>query len=186
MHTEGHPLMEKVQFFEWCERQSRRFELANGRPILPDEQSRAHSAICTNLVFQLASMLDTRRYSVIGGRFALETGPRSIRLPDVMVEPHIADNAISATDALLLVEVLSPSTMHIDFHEKLDEYKGLAALGTYLICAQDDARVWMWTRSESVWPDASEVLEGLDAAVQVPILGIALPLADIYRNIDLR
>jgi hypothetical protein len=44
----------------------------------------------------------------------------------------------------------------------------------------------MWTRSESVWPDAPEVLEELDAAVQVPILGIALPLADIYRNVSVR
>jgi hypothetical protein len=45
-----------------------------------------------------------------------------------MVEPYIADNAISASDALLLVEVLSPSTMHIDFHKKLEEYKGLSGL----------------------------------------------------------
>jgi hypothetical protein len=76
--------------------------------------------------------------------------------------------------------------MHVDFHEKLDEYKGLPALGTYLICAQDEARVWGWTRSEGAWPDAPEVLEGLAAAVQVPSLGITLPLADIYRNVTLR
>jgi hypothetical protein len=44
----------------------------------------------------------------------------------------------------------------------------------------------VWTRSEGAWPAAPDVLEGLDAAVQVPILGIALPLADIYSNVDLR
>lgn len=87
-------------------------------------------------------MLDSRRCSVIGGRFALETGPCSIRLPDIMVEPYIDNSAISANDALLVIEVLSPSTMHVDFHEKLEEYKGLPALGTYLICAQHKARVW--------------------------------------------
>jgi Uma2 family endonuclease len=87
---------------------------------------------------------------------------------------------------LLLVEVLSPSTMHVDFHEKLDEYRGLPALGTYLIFAQDEARVWVWTRSDGAWPEAPEVLEGMEAAVQVPILGITLPLAELYRNISLR
>jgi hypothetical protein len=44
----------------------------------------------------------------------------------------------------------------------------------------------VWTRSGGAWPDAPEVLEGLDAAVEVPILGITLPLADIYRNVSVR
>jgi Uma2 family endonuclease len=102
-----------------------------------------------------------------------------------MVEPFNQENARATVSALLLVEVLSPSTMHIDLHEKLDEYKGLAALGSHVICAQDEARVWVWTRSDG-WPDAPEVLEGLGAAVEVPVLGITLPLADIYRNVSLR
>jgi Uma2 family endonuclease len=167
MHAEPRVPMEKVQFFKWSERQTRRLELANGRPILPEEQSRAHSAICTNIVFQLASMLDTRRYSVIGGRFALETGPRSIRLPDVMVEPYINDNAIRATDALLLVEVLSPSTMHVDSHEKLDEYEGLAAL-------KELGRMRRMYLRASMPPSKR------------PSFRITLPLADIYRNVTVR
>ena len=76
--------------------------------------------------------------------------------------------------------------MHVDFHEKLDEYKGQPALGTYLICAQDEARVWVWTRNEGAWPDAPDVLEVLEATVQVPVLGIVLPLGEIYRNVTLR
>ncbi|MBV9066876.1 MAG: hypothetical protein JO004_14075, partial [Methylobacteriaceae bacterium] len=116
----------------------------------------------------------------------VETGESSIRFADVMVEPFTRENARSTSDALVLLEVLSPSTMHVDFHEKLDEYKGLQPLGSYVICAQDEARVWAWTRHEGAWPDAPEVLEGLDAAVALPVLGIILPLAEIYRNITLR
>jgi Uma2 family endonuclease len=103
-----------------------------------------------------------------------------------MVEPFTTENARSTANALLLIEVLSPSTMHIDFHEKVDEYKGLPALGSYVICAQDEARVWVWTRSDGAWPDAPDVLEGLDTAVQIPVLGITLPVADIYRNVSVR
>jgi hypothetical protein len=185
MHAEPRGPMEKAQFFKWSERQTRRFELANGRPKVPEEQSRTHSAICTKIVFQLASMLDTRRYSVIGGRFALETGPRSIRLPDVMVEPYIADNAISASDALLHRRGALALDDACRLSREARQYKGLAALGSYVVCAQDEARVWVWTRSDG-WPDAPEVLEGLDAAVHVPVLGITLPLAEIYPNVMLR
>lgn len=55
-----------------------------------------------------------------------------------------------------------------------------------MIWAQDEARVWVWTRHDGAWPEAPEVLEGLEAVVQAPILGIALPLAEIYRNVTLR
>jgi hypothetical protein len=44
----------------------------------------------------------------------------------------------------------------------------------------------VWTRGDGAWPDAPDVIEGLDAAVEVPVLGITLPLAEVYRNIDLR
>jgi Uma2 family endonuclease len=148
--------------------------------------TKAHARICTNVVAALLARLDPEKFDIVQGDFAVETGDRNIRFADVLVEPFSGENARSTANAMLLVEVLSPSTMHIDFHEKLDEYKGLAALGTYVICAQDEARVWVWTRSDRAWPEAPEVLEGLNAAVAVPALGITLPLAEVYRNITFR
>lgn len=178
--------MDKAQFFDWLERQDRKHELADGRVVMLPYVTRPHSQICTNVILALGARLDPARFGIHGGEFAIDTGDRSIRFADVMVEPFSHENARSTVNALLLVEVLSPSTMHVDFHEKLDEYKGLQPLGSYVICAQDEARVWVWTRDEGAWPDAPEVLEGLDAAVALPVLGITLPLAQIYRNISLR
>jgi Uma2 family endonuclease len=178
--------MDKAQFFDWLEHQERKHELADGRVAMMPWVTRPHARICTNVVIALSDRLDRTRFDIAQGDFAVETGERSVRFADILVESFSGENARSTTNALLLVEVLSPSTMHVDFHEKLDEYKGLAALGSYLICAQDEARVWVWTRSDGAWPDAPDVLEGLDAAVEVPVLGITLPLAEIYRNITLR
>jgi Uma2 family endonuclease len=178
--------MDKAQFFAWLERQDRKHELADGRVVMLPWVTRPHARICTNVVVALTGRLERERFDVVQGDFAVETGDRTVRFADVLVEPFNPESARSTDNALLLGEVLSPSTMHIDFHEKLDEYKGLPALGTYLICAQDEPRVWVWTRQDGAWPDAPEVLEGLAAAVQVPSLGITLPLADIYRNITLR
>lgn len=179
--------MDKTQFFAWGELQEERYELANGRIVVLPFVTRNHERVVTNLVIALGQHLDRTRFDVAHGDFAVETGDRSIRYADVMVEPFDPDgSARSTTNALLLVEVLSPSTMHVDFGEKLEEYKSLPALGTYLICAQNEMRAWVWTRRDGDWPGAPEILEGQDAAVAVPALGIDLSLADIYRNIAVR
>jgi Uma2 family endonuclease len=178
--------MGKAQFFDWLEHQERKYELADGRVVMMPWVTKAHARICTNVVAALLARLDPEKFDIVQGDFAVETGDRNIRFADVLVEPFSGENARSTANAMLLVEVLSPSTMHIDFHEKLEEYKGLAALGTYVICAQDEARIWVWTRSDRAWPEAPEVLEGLNAAVAVPALGITLPLAEVYRNVTPR
>ena len=178
--------MDKAQFFDWLEHQERKHELADGRVVMMPWVTRAHARISTHVVAALLARLHPEKFDITQGDFAIETGDRSVRFADVLVEPFNPESARSTDKALLLVEVLSPSTMHVDFHEKLEEYEGLPALGTYLICAQDEARIWVWTRQEGAWPQAPEVLEGLDAVVQVPILGAALPLAEIYRNVTLR
>jgi Uma2 family endonuclease len=178
--------MDKAQFFDWLEHQDRKYELADGRVVMMPWVTRPHARICTNVVVALTQRLDRERCDLVQGDFAVETGDRSVRFADVLVEPLNPESARSTASALLLVEVLSPSTLHIDFHEKLEEYRELPALGTYLICAQDEARVWVWTRADGAWPEAPEVLEGLEAVAQVPILGVALPLAEIYRNVTLR
>ncbi len=179
--------MDKNQFFRWLERQERRCELADGRVVLLPFVTRNHGRIAGNVFTALANRLDPSRFDVMWGDFAVETGDRSVRYADVMAEPFGEDGkARSTTNALLLVEVLSSSTMHVDFGEKREEYLSLPMLETYLICAQDEARVWAWTRQEGRWPDAPDILEELDATAPVPILDLALPLAEIYRNIALR
>jgi hypothetical protein len=129
--------MDKAQFFDWLEHQERKHELADGRVVMLPYVTRPHSQICTNAILALGARLDLTQFGIHGGEFAIETGDRSVRFADIMVEPFTEENTRSTAKALLLIEVLSPSTMPVDFHEKLDEYKGLAALGSYVICAQD-------------------------------------------------
>ena len=176
--------LDKTQFFAWSERQERKYELADGRVVVQPYVTRHHARLCTNLMAALISRLDRAVYDITQGDFAVETGPKSVRYADVMVGRFGVDGHVrSTTSALMLAEVLSSSTMHVDFGEKLEEYRRLPELGTYFICAQNEARVWVWTRADGRWPDAPDILEGLDAVVSVPVLGVALPLADIYRNV---
>lgn len=179
--------MDKDQFFAWLDRQERRHELMDGRVVVLPFVTRNHMRMGVNVCAALIARLDRSRFDISTGDFAVETGNRSVRYADITVEPFGPEGgARSTTNALLLLEVLSPSTMHVDFGEKLEEYKGLPALGAYLICAQDEARVWIWTRQDGLGPDAPEILAGIESAVPVPALGIELPMAEIYRNVSRR
>ena len=179
--------MDKASFFAWTERQERKYELADGIVVMMANVTRHHARICTNIVVALSKQLDRDRYDITQGDFAIETGEKSVRYADVMVEPFGAGGKDRSTlSALLLVEVLSPSSMHVDFHDKLHEYQETPALGTYIICAQDSRRAWVWTREGGVWPREPHILETAEALIDVPALGVTLPLAEIYRGLDVR
>ena len=176
--------MDKARFFDWIAHEECRYELAHGRVSMLPFVTRHHALICSNIMISLGTRLDRSAYGVTQGDFAVETGEDSVRYADVMVEPFAVDGgARSTTAALLLIEVLSPSTMHIDFGAKREEYLALASLGSYVVCAQDQPRAWVWTRVDGQWSGAPAIVEGLDASVAIPILDIALPLAEIYAHV---
>ena len=187
MNVVSRQRMDKASFFAWTDRQERKFELADGVVVMMANVTRHHARICTNVVAALLARLDRGQYDITQGDFAIETGEQSVRYADVMVEPFGAVGADRSTlSALLLVEVLSPSSMHVDFHEKLHEYQAIPALGTYIICAQDSRRAWAWTREGGAWPKEPQIFETADALIDVPALGIKLPLAEIYSGLDVR
>ncbi len=86
-------------------------------------------------------------------------------------------------EPFLLVEVLSPSSAYVDMHEKLAEYLAMPTLLAYAVCAQDSRRVWLWRRDESGWPGRPAELFRAEDAVEIPLLALTIPLADLYFGI---
>jgi Uma2 family endonuclease len=187
MNVRTAPRMDKASFWRWFTAQERRFELFDGVPRMLPHVTRHHDRICTNIVAWLLQAIDRDRFDLSTGDFAIETGPRSIRFPDIMVHPFVADDpkGRSTVVAPLLVEVLSDSTAREDHGPKLAEYGGLAGVGCYLICAQDEARARLWSRAaDGTWPAAPVLFTSLDGVVVIPSLGITLPMAEIYRRVQ--
>jgi Uma2 family endonuclease len=177
--------MDKDDFYRWLERQERRFELVDGRPGRMNGVTFDHGRIATNLVAMLHRSLDHSRFALVAGEFAVEIGD-TVRYPDVMVcAPEREGKSRSAQHPILLVEVLSETSLAIDLHDKADEYLSLPTLGTYCVLSQDGAKAWVWTRAEDGMAASPDEVFGLDKTLVVPALGLALPLADIYRGIAL-
>jgi Uma2 family endonuclease len=85
----------------------------------------------------------------------------------------------TVTNPLLIVEVLSPSTQRYDREEKAAHYRRIPSLESYVLISQDEQRLEVFSRNQ----DGSWTLrEARNGAVDLPAIGCALAVADVYRN----
>ena len=175
--------MSKEAFLAWVERSEGRYELAGGRVVMMVRVTLSHALVTSNLIRTLTTRLEPERYNVVAEAFAVNIGP-SVRFPDVLVQPAQADKkALEAIAPILIAEVLSPGTLHIDFGDKRQEYLSLPSLDSYLIVAPDEPRVWIWQRIDGEFPAEPEIVEGADRQFVLPALGVEIALGEIYRGI---
>ncbi|MBS7544801.1 Uma2 family endonuclease [Ancylobacter oerskovii] len=174
----------KDAFLRWNETQEGRYEFVEGKIMMMTGASWGHVEIAGNLQTLLRSGLDRSRFAVGQSDFAVETA-RGLRYPDVFVQATGVDrHAYVSTAPILLAEILSPSSLETDLRQKVEEYTALPSLSAYVVLAQDEPRLWLWQRGEDgAFPHAPEMIEGADATLPLPALGVSLPLAAIYEGV---
>jgi Uma2 family endonuclease len=177
--------MDKPAFLDWLDQVEERYELVGGRVVMMVRASRAHGIIVRNLVLMLHARIDPRQWTVIA-EFGLDAGPQTLRFPDILVDrAGGAPGDFTATAPVLAVEVLSPSTAAIDLGDKAAEYLRLSSLAAYLVFAQDEAKAWVWERSDGSFAAGPVVIAGMDSAISVAALGLKLPLASVYADLKI-
>jgi hypothetical protein len=65
------------------------------------------------------------------------------------------------------------------------EYLRLPSLAAYLVLSQDEVKAWAYIKGSEDHP-GPQMIAGTSASINVPALGIDLPLAEIYgvaRNV---
>ena len=180
------PRMSIEAFEAWAERQSGRYELVRGRPVMMNQTSWNHSKITTNLLALVLTSINRDIFHVAAGDFALQTGEDTLRLADILITPSNRSARDRRTDeAVAIIEVLSPSTTSDDFGPKQIEYLALPSLQTYLIVAQDQTCVWAWIKGEDGFPEKPDVIETLDASISIAPLNLSLAMSEIYRHVEL-
>lgn len=177
--------LDKAAFCAWLDAQEQRHEWKEGRVVQMTNVTKAHARAAANFVRAISARLDLDRWSVTQSDLGVED-EEFIRFPDVIVEPmDTDDDSRRARQPVLLVEILSPSSVGTDFTEKLAEYTTFASLQAYIIASQDEPILWIWRRSAETgaFPATPVEISGRDAHVEIPGLGIALPLAELYRGV---
>jgi Uma2 family endonuclease len=82
----------------------------------------------------------------------------------------------------VIIEVLSPSTERFDRGQKFQHYWRIPTLQTYVLIAQDQARVERFTRQETN-EFLLAVAAGRDRAIELPSIDCNLALADLYAQV---
>jgi Uma2 family endonuclease len=103
--------------------------------------------------------------------------------PDASVVCRPNPQTDSFQDApAVLFEVFSRRTRRIDEGEKKDAYLTIPTLSVYVMIEPETAAVVAFRRTEGGF--VREVYQGLDAVIPLGEIGIELPLAEIYEDVE--
>ncbi len=176
--------MRVAEYREWAATRpdDERWELIEGVPVMMSPAKGRHQRIVTNLVKRLDDLAERRGRGAYPGLAILsEAMDDYAPIPDVVVQCGLPPEDGYTSDPLLVAEVLSPSTLIIDRGRKTEFYQSVPSLAVLLLVHQDEARVEVWRRA----PDWSVQFAGLDAVIDLPELGGALPVSAIYARLTL-
>ena len=178
------------EYFAFTETQpdNEKWELIDGEPILNASPSRSHQTIFWNLALLIGTIQRQRPQSwEASPGVGVRVSDTSLPEPDIFIVPAGSARRDpyrrETSDVLVAFEILSPSTAERDLRWKRTAYTSLPSLTHYVVIAQDAVDIVVFARGAGF---AERHLRSLADTFELPALGISLPLAEIYRDTDLR
>ena len=170
------------EFLAWEDRQELRHEFDGLRPIAMVGGTFAHATIQTNLAISIGSRLRGQSCRFVGNDLKIEVAG-SIRYPDgFVVCTPVNPDAKVVRDPVVIFEVLSPSTAATDQFVKNREYEATPSVRRYVMLAQTRIAATVFAREGESWTGH---LLAEDAMLAMPEIGIEVPLAELYADLDL-
>jgi Uma2 family endonuclease len=170
------------EFYAWAERQrDGRFELEDGRVIAMAPERALHARTKLRACLALRDALAGRGTGCEvfpdGLTVAIDDG--SAYEPDVLVQcgERLAPDAIAATQPVIVVEVVSPSTNQRDMTTKLVGYFRLDSIRHYLI-VDAEKRIVVHHQRTGGEALATRILAGGALALDPP--GISVRIEDLF------
>jgi Uma2 family endonuclease len=163
------------EFLDWERSQPERYEFDGIQPVAMTGGSRIHSRLGTRLLLALGSRVKPP-CEAFGPDLKVLTTGRS-RYPDVSVVCAASDDESDVIEPVVVCEVVSPSTALTDRRVKAIEYAAVPGILVYVVLEQDRSEVTIRRRSAAWEP---EIVAGLDAMLELPEIGVSIPMAAIY------
>ena len=176
-----------AEFLAWAPPDDRRYELIDGRITAMNAPSGAHTFISANLVRHVGNHLESRPGCSVRSDAGIvpNSGRATYFQADVAVTcTHHRRGEQAVPDPILIIEVLSPSTGEHDREVKLPAYRAVGSVREIVLVSQDRAYAEVHRRHDgSMW--IVDLALGLDAVLRLDSISLDLPLAEIYRGVDL-
>lgn len=146
-----------------------------------------HNRIAVDVTVSLGNQLREEPCEVFASDQRIEVEKTTLQTyPNVLVAcppfSYDAGDKHTMTDAVVIIEVLSPSTANYDRKEKFDNYKQLKSLRHYLLIEQKQVKVTHHSKVDGQWQ--SENFAARDDVVNLAAIDCQLELREIYRRID--
>lgn len=170
------------EFLAWENVQAERYEFVGGIITLMAGGTENHDLIGANVIGLFYQLLRGSPCRWHGSNLKIASPAGAIMYPDAFVRcgPAVGDRIV-VDDPVVVVEVLSPRTQQADLTRKRWAYQAIDTLQAILFVAADEARVELVVRgADGTW--LSRLIVGLDQAVPLEILGVELPLADLFAG----
>ena len=174
--------MDLDQFIAWENKQEFKHEFDGVQIFAMTGGTGAHSAIEAGLMRALGNHLLDKPCRLYSSNLKIKMA-HSVRYPDATVVcTPVAPLVTSTTEPVVVFEILSKSTARVDLGAKSSEYQQVASLQRYIVLRQDRRAAQVFYRTpdgwEMDWADGDSILD-------MPEIGISIPLAEIYRGITL-
>ncbi len=170
-------------FLDWEGRQDERFERLDGVVRMMSGGTIAHDLIGANLIAALRPQLRGGPCVVQGSNLKIVArAAGAVMYPDLFVRcGPLPPGTTSCETPVVVVEVLSTSTAQRDLTRKKYAYQTIPSVAAIVYVSQREPWVDIVRRTEHGWADG--YVEGMDAVLELPEIGVAVPLALIYEDV---
>lgn len=174
-------------FLDWEPGDGRRYQLIGGRPVAMAPGSQAHGTLVAAIGGEIRNHLKgSLRCRVVSEAGIIpQSKDHSYFIADLAVScvPH-ARKDIATPEPLLIIEVLSPGTEAEDRTVKVPAYQTIPSVREIVLVAQGRAEISVLRRAGE-WGWIADDIAGLDQSLRLDGVDLALPLAELYRGLDL-
>jgi Uma2 family endonuclease len=162
------------EFLAWERTQPVRYEFDGTQPVAMTGGTIAADRVARRLLRALDRRL-TPPCEAFGENVKVLPVGR-VRYPDVKVACGEFDPASDHVDPVIVFEVLSPTTEMTDRRVKSAEYASIPSVMAYVLLAQDRPAATVLRRALEWEP---EDIEGFEAVLEVPEIGVAFSLSEL-------
>ena len=170
----------REEFHRWAEGQTGRYERIAGEPVAMSPERVQHIRIKSRVWAALDRAISDAGLDceALADGVTIEVDEQTDYEPDAVINcgPRLSPDATAASNPVVVVEVLSPSTQSVDSSDKLADYFRLPSIQHYLIVR---------TRRQEIihhWRSGDEIVSrALNLGViRLDPPGIALDVAEVY------
>ena len=174
------PRLTREEFHRWAEGQTGRYERIAGEPVAMSPERVQHIRIKSRIWAALDRAVREAGLDceAVADGLTIEVDADTDYEPDAVVNcgPRLPPDATAATNPVVVVEVLSPSTQSVDSSEKLADYFRVPSIQHYLIVrARRQEIIHHWRAGDEIVSRAVNV-----GAIRLDPPGIVFNMAEVY------